>query len=84
MSSGLGLLGRYRQDEASLFFTLLLFRRVYLTSVDVLLVDFSERETTIAANMFSEMLNTLKCAIHNKRHGKQSQGIILLHENARP
>lgn len=50
----------------------------------VLLVDFMERGTTITADVYCETLKKLRRAIQNKRRGKLSSGIILLHDNARP
>ncbi|KAF0705241.1 histone-lysine N-methyltransferase SETMAR-like [Aphis craccivora] len=56
----------------------------FLGRKGVLLVDFMERGTTITADVYCKMLNKLRRAIQNRRRGKLSSGIILLHDNARP
>ncbi|KAG8190149.1 hypothetical protein JTE90_026716 [Oedothorax gibbosus] len=49
----------------------------------VLLVDFLPRNETINAAAYCETLNNLRRSIQNKRRGKLSKGIVLLHDNAR-
>jgi hypothetical protein len=43
-----------------------------------------EHGTTITDDVYCEMLNKLRRAIQNRRRGKLSSSIILLHDNARP
>ncbi|GBO06860.1 hypothetical protein AVEN_53044-1 [Araneus ventricosus] len=50
----------------------------------VLLVDFMQRGTTINAVAYGQTLRKLRRAIQNKRRGMLTEGILLLHENARP
>lgn len=50
----------------------------------VLLVEFLSRNETINAASYCETLKNLRRAIQNKRRGKLSKGIVLLHDNARP
>ncbi|GBN18853.1 Histone-lysine N-methyltransferase SETMAR [Araneus ventricosus] len=51
---------------------------------DVLLVDFMQRGTTINAVAYGQTMRKLRRAIQNKRHGMLTEGILLLHDNARP
>ncbi|GBO05126.1 hypothetical protein AVEN_130696-1 [Araneus ventricosus] len=50
----------------------------------VLLVDFMQRGTTINAVVYGQTLRKLRSAIQNKRRGMLTEGILLLHDNARP
>jgi len=50
----------------------------------VLLVEFQERGTTVNASSYCSLLERLKTAIRTKRKGLLTQGVILLHDNARP
>ncbi|KAG8176077.1 hypothetical protein JTE90_025535 [Oedothorax gibbosus] len=50
----------------------------------VLLMDFLSRNETINSAAYCETLNNLRRSIQNKRRGKLSKGIVLLHDNARP
>ncbi|GBN49171.1 Histone-lysine N-methyltransferase SETMAR [Araneus ventricosus] len=50
----------------------------------ILLVDFLSRGETINAVRCCETLRKLWRVIQNKRRGMQRQGIVLLHDNARP
>ncbi|GBM20788.1 Histone-lysine N-methyltransferase SETMAR [Araneus ventricosus] len=50
----------------------------------VLLVDFMQRGTTINAVVYGQTLRKLRRAIQNKRLGMLTEGILLLHDNARP
>jgi len=53
--------------------------------LQVLLVDFMPRNTTINADAYCATLRRLlRQAIQNRRRGKLSRGIILIHDNARP
>ena len=49
----------------------------------VLLVDFMPHNTTINADAHCATLRLCK-AIQNRRRGKLSRGIVLIHDNARP
>ncbi|GBN57065.1 hypothetical protein AVEN_23906-1 [Araneus ventricosus] len=48
------------------------------------LVEFLPRGETINAVRYCETLRKLRSAIQNKRQGMLSQGIVFLHDNARP
>ncbi|GBO29216.1 hypothetical protein AVEN_42414-1 [Araneus ventricosus] len=50
----------------------------------VLLVDFMQRGTTINAVAYVQTLRNPRRAIQNKRRGMLTEGILLLHDNARP
>ncbi|GBO31089.1 hypothetical protein AVEN_227311-1 [Araneus ventricosus] len=50
----------------------------------VLLVDIMQRGTTINAVAYVQTLRKLRRAIQNKRRGMLTEGILLLHDNARP
>ncbi|GBM61069.1 Mariner Mos1 transposase [Araneus ventricosus] len=49
-----------------------------------LLVEFLERGTTINGQRYQATLQNLKRAMKSKRPGTLSNGVILLHDNARP
>ncbi|GBM91291.1 Histone-lysine N-methyltransferase SETMAR [Araneus ventricosus] len=51
---------------------------------DVLSVDFMQRRTTINAVAYGQIPRKLRRAIQNKRRGMLTEGILLLHDNARP
>lgn len=57
---------------------------VFWDEKGVILVDFMERGSTITADVYCETLTKMKRAIQNRRRGKLSSGVILLHDNARP
>jgi len=50
----------------------------------VLLVDFVPQGSTINAGVYCDTLKKLRCAIQNKRRGMLSQGVVMIHDNARP
>lgn len=50
----------------------------------VLLVDYLPKHETINKEYYCKLLFDLRRAIQNKRRGKLSKKIILLHDNARP
>jgi len=52
--------------------------------LQVLLVDFMPRNTTINADASCATLRRLRQAIQNCRRGKLSRGTVLIHDNARP
>jgi len=49
----------------------------------VLLIDFLPRGATINADRYCETLTKLRRAIQNKRRGRLTKGVRLLHDNAR-
>ncbi|GBN25186.1 hypothetical protein AVEN_247191-1 [Araneus ventricosus] len=49
----------------------------------VLLVDFMQRGTTINVIVYAQTLRKLRRAIENERRGMLTEGILLLHDNAR-
>lgn len=48
----------------------------------ILLVDFKERNTTVTGEYYAFLLRQLRDAIKDKRRGKLSRGVLLLHDNA--
>lgn len=50
----------------------------------VLLVEFMEKGTTINSTVYCETLRKLRRAIQNKRLGMLTNGVLLIHDNARP
>jgi hypothetical protein len=50
----------------------------------ILLVEFMKRGTTISSTVYCETLKKLRRAIQNKRRGMLTDGILLIHDNARP
>jgi len=61
-----------------------LMATVFWDRQGVLLVDFMPRNTTINAEAYCATLRRLRKAIQNRRRGKLSRGIVLIHDNARP
>ncbi|XP_046407890.1 histone-lysine N-methyltransferase SETMAR-like [Ischnura elegans] len=57
---------------------------VFWDQQGVLLVEFMEPGTTITAAVYCETLRRLRRAIQNKRRGKLTAGVVLIHDNARP
>ena len=57
---------------------------VFWDDKGILLVDFLERGRTINGERYQETLTNLRRAIQNRRRGKLSKGVLLLHDNARP
>jgi len=49
----------------------------------VLLVDFLPKGETINSERYCETLTKLRRAIQNKRRGRLTKGVVLLHDNAR-
>lgn len=49
-----------------------------------LLIEFAKRGETINSSRYCATLNRLRVAIKNKRPGRLTNGVILLHDNARP
>jgi hypothetical protein len=50
-----------------------------------ILETYLERGTTVTSATYCDMLQgCLKPAIHSKRRGGLSEGVLLLHDNARP
>lgn len=50
----------------------------------ILLIDFMPPGTTINSDKYCDTLWKLRRAIQNRRRGKLSKGVTLLHDNARP
>jgi len=50
----------------------------------VLLIDFMPPGTTINSDRYCDTLKKLRRAIQNRRRGRLSSGVRLLHDNARP
>lgn len=50
----------------------------------VLLIEFMTPGTTINADAYCETLKKLRRAIQNRRRGRLTRGVTLLHDNARP
>jgi histone-lysine N-methyltransferase SETMAR len=50
----------------------------------VLLVDFLHEHRTVNAAYHCQLLDNVKAAYKNKRHGQPIRNVILLHNNARP
>jgi histone-lysine N-methyltransferase SETMAR len=48
----------------------------------ILLIDFKERNTTVTGEYYASLLHRLRDAIKEKRRGKLSRGVLLLHDNA--
>lgn len=48
----------------------------------ILLIDFKERNTTVTGTYYASLLEKLREAIKEKRRGKLSRGVRLLHDNA--
>ena len=63
-----------------LFFSL----TVFWDMEGILLEDYVEKGMTINATYYCELLKKLRRAIENKRRGKLSRGVLLIHDNARP
>ncbi|GFW06979.1 uncharacterized protein TNCV_3691751 [Trichonephila clavipes] len=49
-----------------------------------LLVEFLEHRKSINSNAYCETLRRLRRSIKNKRPGLLTEGVVLLHDNARP
>jgi hypothetical protein len=47
-------------------------------------VEFMQHETTITSQVYCETLKTLRRAIQNKKRGRLTYRIVLLHDNVRP
>ena len=60
-----------------------LMATVFWDRQGVFLLDFMPRNTTINADAYCATLR-LRKAIQNRRRGKLSHGIVLIHDNARP
>ena len=57
---------------------------VFWDSKGILLIDYLPRGTTITAEHYCEVLKKLRRAIQNKRRGKLTKTVFLIHDNARP
>lgn len=57
---------------------------VFWDNKGVILVEFMDRGATINGDRYRQTLTNLRKAIEDRRPGKLSKGIQLLHDNARP
>ncbi|KAL0828929.1 hypothetical protein ABMA28_003828 [Loxostege sticticalis] len=48
----------------------------------ILLVDFKEQNTSVTGDYYASLLRQLRDAFKEKRRGKLSRGVLLLHDNA--
>jgi hypothetical protein len=48
----------------------------------IVLADFKQRNTTVTGEYYASLIYKLKDAIKEKRRGKLSRGVRLLHDNA--
>ena len=55
---------------------------VFFDMEGVVHVEFMQKGTTINSASYCQTLNRLRKAIKEKRRGKLSAGVILLHDNA--
>jgi transposase len=56
---------------------------VFWDTNGVLLVYFMPQGTAITSEVYCETLKILRRAIQNKRHGKLTSSVVLLHDNVR-
>lgn len=57
---------------------------VFWDAEGILLEEYLEKGRTVNAEYYCDILDKLRRAIQNKRRGKLSRGVLLLHDNARP
>ena len=55
---------------------------VFWDSKGVLMVDYKPASISITAAYYADLMKQLRTAIKEKRRGKLSQGVLLLHDNA--
>lgn len=55
---------------------------VFWDTEGILLIDYKDRGVTITGQYYASLLDRLKEAIKEKRRGKLSKGVLLLHDNA--
>uniref|UniRef100_A0A1B6DMM9 Mariner Mos1 transposase n=1 Tax=Clastoptera arizonana TaxID=38151 RepID=A0A1B6DMM9_9HEMI len=82
--SGIMLIHQRNQKNSRLLSTRKLMATIFWDRRGVLLIDFMALGDTINANAYCETLKKLRWAIQNRRRGLLSDGVILLHDNARP
>ena len=56
---------------------------VFWDAKDVIMLDFLSKRGTITGVYYVNLLDQLKAAIHEKRRGKLSKGVLLQQDNAR-
>ena len=56
---------------------------VFWDAQGVIMLDFRAKKGTITGAYYANLLNQLRTAIHGKRRGKLSKGILLQQDNAR-
>ena len=57
---------------------------IFWDSCGVILIEYLERGHTVTADRYCATLTRLRDAVRRKRPGMLSNGVILLHDNARP
>ena len=55
---------------------------IFWDSEGILMIDYKDKGVTITGEYYSNVLTRLKESIKEKRRGKLSQGVMLLHDNA--
>ena len=56
---------------------------VFWDAKGVIMLDFLSKRSTIAGVYYANLLDQLRAAIHEKRRGKLSRGVLLQQDNAR-
>lgn len=55
---------------------------IFWDNEGILLIDFKTEGTTVNGTYYADLLRKLRVAIKEKRRGKLSKGVLLLHDNA--
>ena len=55
---------------------------IFWDKYGILLTEYLPRETTTIGHYYASVIEELRCAILEKRGGKVSGGVLLLHDNA--
>ena len=55
---------------------------VFWDSEGILMIDYMPHKTTITGQYYAQLMPKLREAIKNKRRGKLSHGVLILHDNA--
>ncbi|CAH2105734.1 unnamed protein product [Euphydryas editha] len=59
-----------------------LMATVFWDSEGILLIDYKDKGVSITGEYYASILERLKEAIKQKRRGKLTKGVLLLHDNA--
>lgn len=59
-----------------------LMASVFWDSEGILLIDYKEKGVSITGEYYAALLERLRDAVREKRRGKLTQGVLLLHDNA--